>query len=105
MFPPLNNLGIWLARPDGRQWIADAVVNGPYGEIAVGGKIYNSGMPGYGHRLSNAQITAVMRYVAETLNAPPAGYTPFVEEMVAAARLVPDDGVSMKAIRGRLPMR
>lgn len=105
-FPPLKQaLSSWLATPQGRSYLVRAVLYGPVGELKVDGKTYSSIMPAMGRRMNDDEIVAVLRYVGETLNTPPAGYQPFDPALVASLRSSPTAEDTMMADRGKLPPR
>jgi len=105
-FPPLKqSLSGWLATPQGRSYLVAAALYGPVGEIKVDGKTYNSIMPAMGRRMNNDEIVAVLRYVGENLNTPPAGYQPFDVTLVASLRSSPTAEDSLMTDRGKLPPR
>jgi len=82
-FPPVAGHAAELAALDGgRAYLADALVYGLMGPIAVGGVTYNGVMPGWS-QLSDADIAAVLDFVVG-LGGPPA--PPFAADEVAAQR-------------------
>lgn len=104
--PPLRqSLSGWLATPQGRSYLVAAALYGPVGELKVDGKTYSSIMPAMGRRMNDDEIVAVLRYVGENLNTPPAGYQPFDAALVASLRSSPTAEDSLMADRGKLPPR
>lgn len=104
-FPPLTGLSAWLATAEGQQYVAHAIIYGPYGAVEVGDKLYYGLMPRFGPRFTNLQIAEVIRYIAEVLNKPAPGYRPITVEQVEAARHLPDDMAALEQERIALPPR
>ncbi len=89
-FPPLTGMSEWFALPEGKLYVAHAIVFGPYGEVMVGDQFYYGMMPRFGPRFDDQQIVAVIRFIAEELNTPAPGYEPIDIETVKAARRLTD---------------
>jgi len=105
MYPPLMGLAPWLAKPEGRAYVAQVITHGLFGGIEVGGKPYNGGfMPTFSH-LSDDELLAVLGYVAEQLNTPAKGYSPIDAAALEAARKSTATGPALKAVRDKLPPR
>lgn len=104
-YPPLTGLDEWLATPQGRHYVARVVMHGFAGPIKVGDDIYDGLMLTYRWRLQDPQITAVLRYVAESLNTPRPGYESYSEPQIAAIRAVKMPDAEVRAIRDALPAR
>jgi mono/diheme cytochrome c family protein len=90
-FPPLTGMSEWMATREGQLYVAHAIIFGPYGDVLVGDQFYFGMMPRFGPRFDNGQIVAVIRYMAEELNDPLAGYVPIDESLVEEARRLPDN--------------
>jgi mono/diheme cytochrome c family protein len=104
-YPPLTQLEEWLATPEGRHYVARVVMHGFAGPIEVGGEAYDGLMLTYRWRLKDPQITAVLRYLAESLNSPRPGYEPYSEQQITAIRAVKMPDAEVRAIRDALPAR
>ena len=104
-FPPLTGMSEWMSLREGRRFAAYALVFGPYGGVTVGDTYYNGIMSRFGHRFTNQQMIAVLRYVAEVLNEPRPGYVPFDDAVINEARRMTDHIDAVHAERDRLPPR
>ncbi|AXQ28303.1 cytochrome c [Solimonas sp. K1W22B-7] len=103
--PPLTGMEQWLATEEGRTYIARVVIHGLAGPITVRGQPYSDLMLTFRWRLQDDDLVAVLRYVAETLNEPAAGYKPISLETLSAARAASGRDVDSLALRARLPER
>ncbi len=104
-FPPLTGMSEWMNLREGQRYVAHAIIYGPYGGLTVGGKFYFGMMPRFRPRLDNDQITAVIRYIAEELNAPLPGYVPIDAKLVEEARRLEDTIDAVHESRYALPPR
>jgi len=104
-YPPLTGLQDWLGTEDGRAYLSRVVVNGLKGPIRVGDQTYDALMWTFKKRLKDPELVAVLRYVAETLNAPPPTYQPFEPATITAARAASGRDADMLALRAQLPSR
>lgn len=104
-YPPLTGLQEWLATEQGREYLSRVVVNGLYGPITVDGQRYNALMWTFKGRLKDPELVAVLRYVAESINTPPASYQAFDSAAITAARAASGSDKDMLALRARLPPR
>ena len=104
-FPPLTGMSEWMNLHDGQRYVAHAILYGPYGGVVVGGQFYFGMMPRFRPRLDNAQIVAVIRYVAEKLNKPLPGYVPIDVSVVEEARRLDDTIEAVHEGRYGLPPR
>ena len=105
-FPPLTGLSEWMTLREGQLYVAHAIIYGPYwGDVLVGDQYYFGMMPRFGPRFTNEQIVAVMRYIAEELNTPMAGYKPITVQLVEEARGLPDSMDAVREERSVLPFR
>lgn len=83
-FPPLKaNVRDLAQSPDGRRYLALAVLKGVSGPLSVEGKTYRGVMPAQGD-LDDASIAAVLTHVVTTVAAGKA--KPFTAAEIAAAR-------------------
>jgi mono/diheme cytochrome c family protein len=104
-YPPLTGLQDWLGAEVGREYLSRVVVNGLKGPITVGDQHYDALMWTFKKRLKDPELVAVLRYVAETLNAPPPTYQPFDVAVITAARAASGRDADMLALRAQLPPR
>jgi mono/diheme cytochrome c family protein len=105
MYPPLTGLSAWAATPAGRDYLAQVLTHGLFGQIQVGGASYMGGlMPGFAH-LKTEEIVELLNFVTGTLNKPAKGYAPFDAALVEAARATKLSGPEMKPVRDKLPKR
>ncbi len=87
-YPPLaNTIGDYVRIPAGRKYLAHVVIFGMEGEMVSGGMTYEGLMPPNGE-LSDAEIAATLNQVLQSFNARriPAGFTPFTDDEIRAAR-------------------
>ncbi|TJY58837.1 cytochrome c [Sinimarinibacterium sp. CAU 1509] len=104
-YPPLTGLQDWVASAEGRAYLSQVVVNGLKGPIMVEGQPYNALMWTFKKRLTDPELVAVLRYVAESLNAPSSTYQPFDTATITAARSASGRDADMLAVRAQLPPR
>ena len=104
-FPPLIGMSEWFTLPEGRLYVAHAIVFGPYGEVMVGDQFYYGMMPRFGPRFDDQQIVAVIRFIAEELNTPAPGYEPVDIQTVKSARRLTDRMDVLVSERYDLPPR
>lgn len=104
-FPPLTGMSEWMSLRQGQRYVAHAIIYGPYGGLTVNGKFYFGMMPRFRPRLDNGQIVAVIRYIAEHLNAPLPGYVPIDAKLVEEARRAEDTIDAVHEARYALPPR
>lgn len=104
-YPPLTRLEPWLAREDGRHYIARVVMHGLAGPITVGDQTYDGLMLTYRWRLKDPQIMAVLNYIAESLNAPQPGYVPFDLSLLGGIRAQKLPDAAVMTLRNQLPAR
>lgn len=91
-FPPLTaDFAVLANKPDGRRYLALAVLRGVSGLITVGGKTYRGVMPAQAG-MTDADIAAVLNHVAVKLAKAGSGFKPFNEAEIKATRAV---GVTM----------
>lgn len=87
--PPLSgNVPSLLSRPGGRSYLISAVLFGLSGEVTAAGERYDGVMPSW-HHLSDAQLAAVLNFIATNwgnLEALPAGVVAFTPLEVSMAR-------------------
>ena len=85
-YPPFSTDFATLAKkPDGRRYLALAVLRGMSGPITVGGKPYRGVMPAQAG-MTDADIAAVLNHVATKLAKAGAGFKPFTEAEIKGAR-------------------
>jgi mono/diheme cytochrome c family protein len=103
MFPPLaSRLGPWFATPEGREYVAQVVLNGRYGDLIIDGQTYSGFMPTFGH-LENQQIADILNYVAQDLNPPVKSFEPYSAEAIAKYKASPKRDAALMKLRNSLP--
>jgi mono/diheme cytochrome c family protein len=87
-FPPLaGHVPEILAKKEGRTYLLDLVLFGLQGQIRVKGQTYNGAMPAWGPQLKDAEVAAILNYVAQAFgNKPPKGFKPYEASEVAKER-------------------
>jgi mono/diheme cytochrome c family protein len=105
-FPPLaGHASAVLARPGGRGYLAQLVLYGLEGRIAVDGKRFEGAMPAWGETLTNEQLAAALDYVLHSWTnqqALPANFEPFVPAEIARARDPKMTPAQMYALRNQI---
>lgn len=102
-FPPLTGMSEWLSTRSGQRYVAHAIIYGPNNGVIVVDTFYFGLMPRFRPRLDNQQMVALVRYIAEGLNSPRAGYRPIDASIVEEARQLTDTIDAVHAERDKLP--
>lgn len=103
MYPPVaGRLNPWIAAPAGQEYLGQVVLNGLYAPLKIKGQGYAGFMPGFGH-LPDADIAAVLNYVATELNPPALDAPPFSADKLASWRAAPKRDAALKTLRDSLP--
>ena len=85
-FPPLGSDFLALSKkPDGRRYLALAVIKGVSGPITVGGKAYKGAMPG-NPGLKDDEVAAVLNHVGVTIAKGGKAFKAFTAAEVGSAR-------------------
>jgi mono/diheme cytochrome c family protein len=94
-----------LARPGGRDYLAQVVLYGLEGAITANGKPFNAAMPAWGEALNDEQLAGALDYVLHSWDndkALPAGFQPFTPAEIAAARSAKMSAAQVYAHRGQV---
>lgn len=85
-YPPLGaDFRALAARPEGRRYLALAVIKGLNGPISVEGKPYRGMMPAQGG-LGDADVAAVLNHVGGSIAKTGPAFKPFTDQEVAGYR-------------------
>lgn len=99
--PLLANPARYIADAEGRRQLALTVLFGMYGDISVEQKHYNFKMPEFS-KLEDAQLAAVLNYVAFDLAHAPADARPIEAGELAAERGKALDGSAVREHRAQV---
>lgn len=75
IYPPLSQVGLLAAHPEGRTYLVQAVLRGLPGGLVVEGTAYRVPMPGFA-RLSDAEVAATLNHTLALLGAEASPFTP-----------------------------